>query len=152
MTEIGFYHLTATSLEKALPKLLEKAYQSGILSLVVTDSEARLETFNQLLWTYSSGAFLPHGSSKDAYPEKQPILLSLTEEATNRATLLAVTDGRIAAGEYARIIDLFDGQDEESVSAARMRWKSYKDQGHILTYWKQQENGGWEKRLSYKLR
>ena len=35
MTEIGFYHLTQSPLERALPRLLEKAHASGARVVVM---------------------------------------------------------------------------------------------------------------------
>ena len=57
-------------------------------------------------------------------------------------------DGRAPNGTdgYARIIDMFDGRNEDMVAAARLRWRSYLDQGLNLTYWQQTETGGWEKK------
>jgi len=75
MTQIQFYHLTATPLERALPKLLEKAYASGFKILLVAGSDERVDQLNQSLWTYAQLSFLPHGSVKDGNVEKQPILL-----------------------------------------------------------------------------
>ena len=76
MNTIQFYHLTATPLERALPKLLEKAYDGGFTTLLVADSEEYVEHLNELLWTYDPGSFLPHGSVKDGNVGQQPILLS----------------------------------------------------------------------------
>ena len=65
-----------------------------------------------------------------------------------QAVLLVATDG--ARLEYVeqfnRCLDLFDGNDELAVAAARERWKAAKAGGHQLTYWQQTERGGWEKR------
>ena len=33
-----------------------------------------------------------------------------------------------------------------AVDAARGRWKSYGEDGHDLTYWRQTGAGGWEKK------
>src|SRR5437870_3857428 len=74
-TKVQFYHLTATPLERALPKLLEKALAGGFRVLLVAESEERIEQLNQLLWTYDPGSFLAHGSRKDGHAEEQPILL-----------------------------------------------------------------------------
>ena len=43
-----------------------------------------------------------------------------------------------------RVFDLFDGNDEAAVAAARGRWKAAKAAGHSLTYW-QQGARGWVK-------
>ena len=40
---------------------------------------------------------------------------------------------------------MFDGRDE-TMAAARQRWRGYLDQGFKLTYWQQTEAGGWEKK------
>ena len=52
MTEIGFYHLTGTPLERALPKLLEKTLEAGQRAVVRTGSEERAQALNGALWTY----------------------------------------------------------------------------------------------------
>jgi DNA polymerase-3 subunit chi len=147
MTTIQFYHLTATPLERALPKLLQKAFDGGFKTLVVADSDERLDQLNQLLWTYDPNSFLPHGSEKDGQAEKQPILLSTLPDPKNAANILAITDGRVAdnAQHFERVLDIFDGSDAQAVASARMRWKNYKDAGHEISYFRQTQAGGWEK-------
>jgi DNA polymerase-3 subunit chi len=148
MTQIQFYHLTTTPLERALPKLVEKAYGSRMKTLLVADSETRVEQLNQLLWTYDPGSFLPHGSMKDGEAEKQPVLLSTEIETPNKATLLLVTDGRTPTEpeKFERILDMFDGNDPQAVDNARTRWKQYKDRGHAISYMRQTQDGGWKKK------
>ncbi len=73
---VSFYHLTTTTLDQALPKLLEKAYGSGLRAHVWCESEARMEQLSALLWTYDPASFLPHGSEKELHPEQQPILIA----------------------------------------------------------------------------
>ena len=143
---VQFYHLTTSPLEKALPKLLERAVDGGYKICVVTESEARVEQLNQLLWTYDPDSFLPHGSYKDPQPESQPILLSTNPEPINAANLLVITDGRsIKQPEFERVLDIFDGNDPQSTQQARTRWAEYKNAGYELTYFRQNERGGWEK-------
>ena len=38
---------------------------------------------------------------------------------------------------------ILDSADAEEVKAARARWKLWKESGHALTYWQQEENGKW---------
>ena len=38
------------------------------------------------------------------------------------------------------------GNDTEAVGTARARWTAYQQAGHALTYWQQNERGGWEKK------
>ncbi|MDX2112825.1 MAG: DNA polymerase III subunit chi [Alphaproteobacteria bacterium] len=147
MTQISFYHLTATALDQALPKLLEKAYGSGLRAHVWCESEARMEQLNTLLWTYDPASFLPHGSEKEPHPELQPVLLGTEENAANQAPALFITHGQTVVNptSFDRVFDLFDGKDSAATDAARARWKHYKDQGLTLSYFKQTPAGGWEK-------
>lgn len=147
MTAIQFYHLTASPLERALPKLLEKIIGSGFRVSLVAEPEARVEQLNQLLWTYDPGSFLPHGSAKDGSAEAQPIYLTTAIEAPNGANVLFVTNGAEvnSAEPFERVVDMFDGNNPEALAAARKRWSDYKNAGHALTYFKQTVQGGWEK-------
>jgi DNA polymerase-3 subunit chi len=147
MTEISFYHLTASTMEKALPKLLEKAVSSGFRSVVVTKDEAQSEQLNALLWSYDPNSFLPHGSRSDPHPEAQPIYITHEPEAPNSPDMLVITDGSALEldGSLKRVLDLFDGQDEQQVEKARKRWKDYKAAGHAVSYFQQTETGSWKK-------
>ena len=46
MPEVGFYHLLYTPLDRALPKLLEKALERGHRAIVLTGSNERVEDLN----------------------------------------------------------------------------------------------------------
>jgi len=147
VAEIGFYHLLSTPLERALPRLLERAVGQGHRVVVQAGSSERVEHLNALLWTYDEAGFLAHGSARDGSAANQPIWLTHREENPNRATILFLVDGVTAddlAG-YARCVDMFDGNDPEAVVAARGRWRAASMAGHALTYWQQTEKG-WEKK------
>lgn len=147
MTAVAFYHLTRWPLEQALPKLLEKTLAQGKRAVVVAGSAERVEALNALLWTYDPASWLPHGSAKDGGPEAQPVWLTTADENPNRADFLFLTDGAVSekVAAYERCFELFDGNDEGAVGAARGRWKAYKAAGHDLAYWQQTERGGWER-------
>lgn len=147
MTDIGFYHLTTSPLERALPRLLDKILEARKRAVLVCASEERLDFLNAALWTVGKLSFIPHGSAKEGFAADQPIWLTTHDENPNQAQFLVLTDGieSPALSSYERCLDLFDGNDDEAVSHARKRWKTYKDQGHNVTYWKQAETGAWEK-------
>lgn len=154
MTEIAFYHLERSNLEGALAKLLEKAVAGGYKSVVKAGSEERVEALNAALWTYEQGSFLPHGSARDGNGPDQPVWLTTGDDnpATGddnpaAATVLFLTDGaetRAIAG-FERCLELFDGRDEAALARARAHWKEYKEAGHELTYWRQDEKGAWRR-------
>lgn len=146
-TSIQFYHLLHTPLERALPKLLERVLSQGSRALVRTGSEAEAEKLCELLWTFDPAGFIPHGTKKDGRENEQPIFLTASHDNPNGADILILTDGSSAedAASFTKVLDMFDGTDDAAVLSARGRWKSYKDLGVELTYYKQQPSGGWEK-------
>lgn len=148
LTEVRFYHLQRRTLEQALPKILEKVLERNWRAVVLAGSPERVDALNQHLWTYDQSSFLPHGSARDGSADQQPVWLTSQDENPNGATVLVLVDGctsdRLASFEL--VCDLFDGNDEDAVLAARTRWKSCKAAGHSLTYWQQNDRGGWEKR------
>ena len=147
MAEIGFYHLLATPLERALPRRLERARAGGYRIVVRAASSERIEHLNALLWTYDEASFLPHGSARDGNATSQPIWLTDRVENPNDATMLLLVDGVEAEdlATFARVADMFDGNDPAAVQAARERWRRATTAGHTLTYWQQGE-AGWEKK------
>src|SRR5256714_15543408 len=88
MAEIGFYHLLSTPLERALPRLLERACAQGHRIVIRAASSERVEHLNALLWTYDDTSFLPHGSARDGNPASQPIWLSDHAENPNEAPMV----------------------------------------------------------------
>lgn len=147
MAEIGFYHLLSTPLERALPRLLERARAQGYRIVVRAASSERIEHLNAVLWTYDEASFLAHGSARDGNPASQPIWLSDAEDNPNDAAMLVLLDGVEAEdlASFARCADFFDGNDDAAVAAARERWRRAAASGHTLTYW-QQTAAGWEKK------
>ncbi len=147
MTDIGFYHLTTSPLERVLPRLLEKTLEGRKRAVILCASNERLDFLNGSLWTVGKLSFIPHGGIKDGFAEDQPIWLTTEDENPNGAQFLFLTEGTESPSlsTYERCLDLFDGNDEEAVLKARTRWKKYKDQGHQITYWKQTDTGAWEK-------
>ncbi len=142
---IQFYDLRTSPLERALPKLMEKAMAAG-LRAVIRGTPGQVEALDRALWTYSTHAFLPHGTAADPHPMRQPVYLTAARDNPNGAALLVITDGSAYGEEnFERVFDIFDGTDETALAEARARWKRYREQGHALTYIRQKEDGGWEK-------
>jgi len=146
MTDIRFYHLTRWSLEAALPKLLEKAMQADLRAVVRLGAEERVKFLNGVLWTYDPGSFMAHGTAAEGDAADQPIWLTTGPENPNGARFLVLADGAEAGSldGYERCAEMFDGRDPDAVTAARARWRAYRDAGHEVSYWRQTEQGGWE--------
>ncbi|HEX3859399.1 MAG TPA: DNA polymerase III subunit chi [Pseudolabrys sp.] len=150
MTEMLFYHLQGQKLEGVLPMLLEKSVERGWRVIVQGASEERIEALDAHLWTYRDDGFLPHGTSREAEAPQQPVLLTADESNPNAASVRFLIDGAPVpsdAESYARIVLLFDGDDEDAVAAARERWNEAKARGFETTYWQPDEHGRWAKKV-----
>jgi DNA polymerase-3 subunit chi len=147
MTEILFYHLKGQSLEQVLPPLLQRSLERGWRVVVQASSDERVEALDAHLWTWRDDAFLPHGTSRDSEAAEHPIVLTANAENPNGAVVRFLVDGAnlaANAGNYQRIVLLFDGDDPEAVEMARMRWNEAKASGAEVTYWKADESGRWQ--------
>ena len=148
MTDISFYHLQQSSLEGALPKLLEHALEAGKRALVRVGSAELIEPISSALWTKRSESWIPHGFANDGYAKHQPVWLTSGLDNPNRATFIFLVGGVEASDvtKFERCFDLFDGSDSVSVEEARKRWKILKEAGHQLKYWQENQLGKWQEK------
>ena len=126
-----------------MPRLLERAVAGGYSIVVRCGSAERVAQLDALLWTYDEASFLPHGSARDGAAALQPIFLTERDDNPNGATMLILVDGveALDLAAFARCADMFDGNDEAAVAAARERWRRARDDGHELSYWQQSPTG-----------
>ena len=150
MTRVDFYHLQKGNIEGALPKLLEKAYGTGKKILVKIGNEERVEFLNTYLWTYDEQSFLPHGTKKDGNANMQPSWLTSQDDNPNDASILFLVDGAQikadSAASFERILNIFDGNNQEALSWSREFWKQLKSQDMECFYWQQDDNGAWHQK------
>lgn len=148
MTDIRFYHMTRKTLERALPELLAKALERYPRILVKTADTEQATMLDQVLWTYDPASFMPHSAAADEFAAEQPVFLTAGDINPGAAKMLVLTGGATAAdvSVFDLCCELFDGNDDEAVTSARARWSSYKDDGHALTYFQQDDDGRWIKK------
>jgi DNA polymerase III subunit chi len=148
LTEVLFYHLTESTLEAALPPLLEKSVARGWQVVVQTGSEERRDALDIHLWTFSDDSFLAHGTDRERFAEDQPILLTTGAENRNAAKIRFIVDGAPPPPieGYERAVFMFDGHDQQQLEAAREQWKGMKAASHAVTYWQQTPEGRWERK------
>lgn len=146
MVDVNFYHLTKSTVKQTLPRLVEKILSIEKRGLIVTANKEETEIVNQELWS-STRLFLPHGSSEDGFADRQPIYITHLEENPNGADVLILIGGADSnkITDYEKCLLLFDGNDQAQVTSAREKWKHCQKQGYELIYWKQDEEGKWQK-------
>ena len=148
MTEVLFYHLTESTLEDALPSLLERSLERGWRVVVQTGSEERRDSLDAHLWTWRDDSFLAHGTEREQHAENQPVLLTTGDGNVNGARIRFLVDGAEPpelAG-YERAVFMFDGHDHAQLEQARAHWKLVKAAGHAVTYWQQTPERRWERK------
>lgn len=146
--EHWFYHLTASSPLEAVTPLLEKCLQRGWRVEVISREAERLAAFDSHLWSFRDDGWLPHGLAGQGSEERQPVLLAPERTGANNAAALVLLDGAEtdALEGIERVMVVFDGRDEAALTQARAQWRSCQADGHLLSYW-QQENGGWVRKV-----
>ena len=150
MTEINFYNITKSSVEKLLPRLLEKILEEGSSIAFLFKNIEVLQYMDDFLWTYKRESFIPHSTDDSMYNNSQPILLSLKDENINNADVLITIEGFLTENinNYMKIIDIFDGNDKEIFEDALVRIEKIKNKGYKVSYWNQ-DDSGWKKTEQY---
>src|SRR4051794_29570491 len=93
VTEIGFYHLTRTGPDQALPALLGRTLAAGERAVVLCGSPERVAALDRVLWECTEPDWLPHGTARTGHAELQPIWLTTEEERPNGGRFLFLLDG-----------------------------------------------------------
>ena len=142
--EIAFYHCTRTQPDAALPRLLGRVLAAGERAVVRCGSAERVAALDEALWACADPDWLPHGAKND--PDLQPVWLTQGDDVPNGARMLFLMDGAAsgAPGAFARVFDLFDGNDPNQVEQARARWQQAKASANQPVYWRQGAKG-WER-------
>src|SRR5690606_10215131 len=115
--DVVFYHLTETTLEEALPSLVEKSLERGWRVAIQTGSEERRDALDARLWTYADDSFIPHGTDREPHAAEQPVVLTTGTANINNAVIRFLVDGAEPGplDEYQRAGFLFDGHDMSQV-------------------------------------
>ena len=139
---VDFYQLGATPLEQVIASLAEKLLEKGERLVIVTEDEAPLARLDRVLWDQGAASFLPHGVAGGAEDSRQPILLSTTPDASNRARNILMADGkwRESALAFQRAFYLFDSATPEE---ARSAWRSLAGRDEVERHYWANETGRW---------
>ena len=140
--QVDFYQLGGSPPEQVIASIADKLLALYSRLLIVAEEECLLARLDRMLWEHGSASFLPHGLAGGAEDARQPILLSTSPDAPNRARNMLIADGRWrdAALAYDRAFYLFDGN---TLEGARLAWKLLAGrEGVERRYWAQ-EGGKW---------
>lgn len=134
MTKVGFYvvqNRDAGARLEIAARLTEKAFGQGLRIYINADSEAQARQLDDLLWSFRSGSFLPHGLSGEEHTEK--IAIGWGQEPDKHDELLINLQLTIPSffSRFHRVAEVVT-QDPESLAALRESWTFYKERGYQL--------------------
>lgn len=116
-------------------QLAEQAYDQNAKCFIRTSSAAEAQRVDELLWTFSDRAFIPHEVANENSPSDPRIAVLIGTTAAPQAyRALLINLGADASTEieqYDRIAEVVDA-DAERKRLARERYKQYREQGCVL--------------------
>ena len=142
-----FYQLGTIPIEQVIATLAEKVLSSGERLLIVGEDEAQLARLDRILWDQGTASFLPHALAGASEDSRQPVLLSKSPDAANRARNMLIADGkwRESALAFQRAFYLFDST---SIEHAREAWRSLAANEDVECHYWANEEGRWTEKAS----
>lgn len=109
--------------------LAQKAFESDTPALILVESMADAEAFDELLWSWVDDAYVPHQVAGDDDDAECPILIVPPEVDSPARPLIVNLRARPVGDGAQRVIELIPDEESEK-NAARARWTAYKRRGH----------------------
>lgn len=113
-------------------KFAEKAYLAKQKVVVFSDDGALLPRFDEMLWTFGDGSFVPHDTVVQGKPCEAPVALTsgpLPDDALNEAEscVLINLSGSVPPffEKFARVAEFLDARPEIR-NSGRERFKAYR--------------------------
>jgi DNA polymerase-3 subunit chi len=131
---VDFYVLEESSAAARLKlacRLAEKAYLGSQTALIWHTDADELRAFDDLLWTFMDGSFVPHDVlTPNASGNEAPVLLSAgTSPQTKFDVIINLApDVPACLSQTRRVAEIIDGDDARR-RAGRARFKAYRDLG-----------------------
>jgi DNA polymerase-3 subunit chi len=132
-TRVDFYVIQSDGPRDRLRtacRVVEKAFQAGHTVLVWHTDIEELRQFDELLWTFGDGSFVPHEAITDAGFASAPVLLSSSPIPPGGCDVLVNLAPEVpgCVSEARRVAEFIDG-DPARRQAGRARFRTYKDRG-----------------------
>ena len=137
MTRIDFYILqgeTGTHLQRLACRLVDKAWQRGMRTLVNVADANTATQLDELLWTFRDISFLPHArSGSGTGGARLAALIGCEDEPEEELDLHINLSPQVPAffSRFERVAELVDSEPQRR-AAGRERFRFYRDRGYPL--------------------
>jgi DNA polymerase-3 subunit chi len=108
-------------------RVAEKAYLATQTVVVLFDDSAALRQFDEMLWTFGDGTFVPHDAVTAEGVCDSPVALTLGPLPADHADVLINLGGVVPPffEKFARVAEFLDARPEVR-TAGRERFKAYR--------------------------
>jgi DNA polymerase-3 subunit chi len=145
--EVSFYHLTSTPVEKALPHLVFKIYNAKARCLIVCKDAKQMNEINDVLWTFSTKKFIPHGSTEEENKSIQPVLVStsIDELSNNPEVVVILNNQNIESNTNFKkyLYMVYGNKDDFNVIGFYNLYQSYTTKSYKTKLWTLDMDGKW---------
>jgi DNA polymerase-3 subunit chi len=120
----------------AICRIADKAFREGHRVHVLANGADEAARLDDLMWTFSHGAFVPHARFEQLRPDQDhpPVLISEAEPAgdADGTVLITLADNTLQNPQrFARIVEVV-AADESARARARDRFRAYRERGFAL--------------------
>ena len=136
MSQVDFHILSSQDPQRALHhacRFINKAYRQGHRLHVRVADEANAQKLDKLLWSFSDLAFIPHGLEVGGEEASVPVNISIMGGSQETNVILVNLSSTMPDNyqHHQRVIEIVAG-DDAATSAARDRYRRYRDAGDTL--------------------
>ena len=132
MTQVDFYTQVENKLLFAC-QITMKAVSKKLPVLLYAVDAGQAATLDSLLWTTPALSFIPHCAAGHRLAAKTPVIIGYEPPEFHHYQVLVNLQSEWPPffGRFERLVEIVS-TDETDKTAARQRWKFYKDRGYQL--------------------
>lgn len=133
MTRVDFYLMESGDKEQFACRLINKIFQKKHMVYVHAADIAQAHALDQMLWTWSDLAFIPHGLPDDKQANELPVIIGHGEPpGHHHDVLVSLADTSPPFfSRFERVVEIVPPT-EEAKNKARDRFRFYRDRGYAL--------------------
>lgn len=141
---LNLYQTIQENMPKAICQLLQKCYQDGLRTLVVTKDMAASKALDNLLWSFAQKSFIPHALATDLMFSEHPIIITHESLKVQGFDVLVLVEcfNFVNTKSFSRIMCFFTQEDMLSMHQLKDSLKSRQS-----NYYVQNSAGKWSNSL-----
>ncbi len=137
---LNLYQANKENLYRSACLLLSKCYKEQLHTAAITKDEQTARMLDDLLWTFSQQAFIPHGLSSIIEQNEQPIVIAFEQQISSSFdTVILLERFDTENINCHKLILMFTEQDKQTALDLKRNFKGQ------VNYYIQTPKGEWNK-------